>query len=1129
MGNRLALGETRSVQVGNALQACLTVFALVLSLALLVRPAPAQVLFGSMVGNVTDSSGAGVPAAVVKVTEMQTNESRTAVTNEAGTYTISTVPAGTYQVEVSKTGFRAFLTSNILVNQNNVVRVDAQLEVGAQSEKIEVTAEAAALQTDRADIHAEVATQVLENLPQPTRTYEGLLNLVPGAIISTGSQLAGGTNNPSKSFQFTFNGTGTSGAQVRIEGVSANNPWQYYNTSYVPSIEAVQNVNVATNSNDSEQALAGGAAVNVMLKSGTNETHGAVYAYNINSKFEANNFFAAPGTKPPPLNDNDDGGNLGGHVIKNKLFYFGSYEGDFQHGSNSGLVSFPPQGILTTGDFSSSPTPIYDPTTGNANGTGKTPFPGNQIPLNRINPVISKLIPLIPNAPVIPGLVNDLYLNLPVVYNLHKIDTKVDFVPSSKLHLSGRYGTQPYYATFGPMYGPILGGSGGPGGCGACNYLQHGATYTYSTSATYVAGPSFVIDTTFGTVHPHQLLYPTETNVNYGSQVLGIPGTNTGPLPWAGGIPNFPISGFNTMGYSYPALDYIQPSYEYNANASKVKGSHTIRFGTDIFKIDMNHIEISPTAFTFTGGVTALSGGSAINNYNSLADFMLGLPTSESNYTQTAQPYLTLRTWDFSMYARDQWQVSKKVTINYGIRWEYYPVPHQANKGINLYNPSTDIISECGVGGISSTCGITVSHRLFVPSVGVAYRMFKDFVVRAGMSISPFQNEMAQPGMKSFPEEVGAIFTGPNSYQPVSDANCSFCSVSNGVPIVTAPAPVNGQIMVPAGTGSLFTVPQHFIRGYTESFNFTVQKEFTGGWTAQAGFVGTHGLKEYTSANINYGQLGGGAASQPLYQYGITASTSQVQPFGSDIYDSLQVQIRKRLGYGLLTQFAYTYSKDITDSLSINIPQYRFYDRQVSSLDRTQALVWSTSYELPFGRGKPMLQHSVLGAVVGGWTLNGLFTHYSGLPYTISTSSGSCNCPGNSTPANQILGSVAQVGNGLGGNAYFNPLAFASVTTASFGNAGFDRMRGPGPTNLDMNVSRDFRITERFHIQARAESFNLANHPHFSTPGASVSSMSLNPDGTVKSLGGFSQITSTTSLGRLIDARYFRFGLRFQF
>jgi hypothetical protein len=1097
-----------------------------------IRPASAQVLFGSVVGNVTDRSGAAVPGAAVKITEMQTNDARTGVTNETGAYVISTVPAGTYQVEITKPGFRGFVTSDILVNQNNVVRVDAQLEVGTQTEKIEVTAEAAVLQTDRADIHSEVASQALESLPQPTRTYEGLLEAVPGMVIATG-QLSGGTNNPSKSMQFSFNGTGTQSAEIRIEGISVNNPWQYYNSSYVPSIEAVQNVNVATNANDAEQSLSGGASVNVILKSGTNETHGAVYAYNINSKFEANNFFATPGTTPPPLNDNNDGANVGGHIIKNKLFYFGSYEGDFSHSATSGVASFPNPTELS-GNFSTSGTTIYDPTTGAANGTGKTPFPGDAIPASRVNPIISKIIPLIPPTNLA-GSVNDVYLNLPAVYNLHKVDTKADYIPTDKLRTSFRYGTQPYYATFAPMYGPILGGSGGPGSdpCGACNYLQHGATYTISGSATYVVSPTFVIDTTFGTVHPHQLLYPTEANVAYGSQVLGIPGTNTGPLPWAGGVPNFAVSSYATMGYSYPALDYIQPSYEYNANAAKTKGSHTIRFGVDVFKHAMNHIEISPTAFTFSGGATALNGGPSPNQYNSVADFLLGLHSSEANYTQVAQPYLTLRTWDFALYARDQWQVNRKVTLNYGLRWEYYPVPMQANKGINLYNPQTDIIQECGVGGISSTCGIQVSKRLFSPSLGIAYRAFKSFVIRAGFAISPLQDSMARAGMKSFPQEVGAIFNGPNSYTAVG-------SISNGVPIVSVPAAVNGEILVPAGTGSLFTDPKNYIRGYVESYNVTLQKEFAGGWTVQAGWVGTHALHEYSGVNINYGLLGGGTASQPLDQFGITASTTEVLPWNSDVYEGMQSMIRKRFARGFTTQFSYTFSKDITfqpgaaagaglTSQTILVPQYVFYDKNLSSLDRTSTLVWSSTYQLPFGRGKPMLQTGVLSQIVGGWTLNGMFTHYSGVPFTVTSSSTSCNCPGNSQTANQILTNVAQVGNGVGGNAYFNPLAYAPVTNIAFGTSGFDQLRGPGPTNLDMNIFRDFRITERFKLQVRAESFNISNTPHFSAPGANASNLQLNPDGSIKNLNGFSQITNTTPLGRLIDPRYFRFGVRFSF
>lgn len=199
--------------------------------------------------------------------------------------------AGTYQIEITKQGFRSFVTSNILVNQNNVVRVDAQLSVGSQAERVEVTAESATLQTDRADVHAEVGAHQFENLPQPNRSYQGLLALIPGTT-PPGGQLNGGTNNPSKSMNFSFNGTGVNAATVRIEGVSAMNPWVTQYTTFVPSIEAIQNVNVTTSAADAEQGLAGGASVNVSLKSGSNQTHGAAFGYNIIRKFEANNFFA---------------------------------------------------------------------------------------------------------------------------------------------------------------------------------------------------------------------------------------------------------------------------------------------------------------------------------------------------------------------------------------------------------------------------------------------------------------------------------------------------------------------------------------------------------------------------------------------------------------------------------------------------------------------------------------------------------------------------------------------------------------------------------------------------------------------------------------------------------------------
>jgi Carboxypeptidase regulatory-like domain/TonB dependent receptor len=1086
------------------------------------RTATAQVLFGSIVGNVTDASGAGVPGATVEITETSTNETRTVQTNEGGVYTITTVTAGTYQMGITKVGFRRFVASRILLNQNNVVRVDAKLELGAQSERVEVTTDAAALETDRADVHAEISTQQLENLPQATRAYAGLVQLVPGAALAAG-QLQGGTNNPSKGLQFAFNGTTTSGAQVRIEGISATNLWQQYQTTFQPSVEAIQNVNIATNATDAEQGLAGGASVNVMLKSGANQTHGTAYAYNTDSYFQANNFFSnASGIpKAAHLVDNNDGGFVGGHVIRNKLFYFGSYEGDYLRQANSGLLSFPAPTQLA-GNFSASANPIYDPSTGNANGTGRTPFPGNIIPSSRINPVMSKIIALIPPTNL-PGSINNIYVNEPTFYNLHKIDTKFDYTPKDKLHISGRFGYQPYNASFAPVYGPILGGSHPFTACGACNYLQHGATLAVSGSVTYIVSPTFVVDGTFGVTWAKQFLLPTQSDTKYALDVLGIPGTNQGNLPWAGGLPQFQMSNFTTMGGSYPPLEYTDPIFEYLANATKTQGNHTIRFGMDISRQHINHIEVNNTVFTFTGSATTLNGGPGANQYNQVADFILGLPASETGSTQIEQPFYTLRTWNFAVYARDQWQVNRKLTVNYGLRWEKYPLPVQTSKGINNYSPTTNTVQQCGVGGTPEDCGISDSNLLFAPSIGIAYRLTDTLVARTGFSLSPQQNNaVAQSGVFSFPDQLNASFSGPNSYTPVG-------SISNGIPILTVPPITNGQLTPPAGTGNLFVEPKNFVRGYVESYNVALQKEFKGGWTAQAGWVGTHLVHGITMYNLNYGQVGGGTASEPQAKYGITGTVTFVGPIGSDVYQSLQVRLAKHFSNGFQSQIAYTYSHDIGYTPSILIPQYRNYNYYTTALDRPNAFVWSASYELPFGRGKKYLQSGIAAQIAGGWTINGLFTHYSGIPFSITSSSASCNCPGNTQTANQILPNVSYVGSGLNGQPYFNPLAFAPVTSVGFGNAGFNTLRGPDSTNLDLNLFRDFRVTERITIQIRADSFNISNTPHFSNPASNVSNLQLNPDGSVKNLNGYDTITSVNPLGRLIDPRYFRFGLRVSF
>jgi len=313
-----------------------------------------------------------------------------------------------------------------------------------------------------------------------------------------------------------------------------------------------------------------------------------------------------------------------------------------------------------------------------------------------------------------------------------------------------------------------------------------------------------------------------------------------------------------------------------------------------------------------------------------------------------------------------------------------------------------------------------------------------------------------------------------------------------------------------------------------------VQREFRGGIIAQAGYVGSHSVHMLSNVNINYGAIGGGAASQPFYSTdpskSITAAINIHQPWLSDHYNSLQSTIRRRFANGLTIQAAYTYSKDIGTTPSVLFPGYTYYDHYTTSNDRTHNLNISGQYELPFGKDKHWARSGVGAWVLGGWTVNSLFGHVSGSPFTVSASTASCNCPGLSTqPADLIKSSVAIVGSGVGGQPYFDPLAYAPVSGARLGTSGFNQLRGPGNTNMDLNLFRVFDITERFKMQIRAEALNLSNTPHFANPGANVSNLQLNSDRSVKNLNGFSQITATNQLGRLLDQRYFRFGLRFMF
>ncbi|MCL5745396.1 MAG: carboxypeptidase-like regulatory domain-containing protein, partial [Acidobacteria bacterium] len=368
--------------------------------------ANAQVLYGSIVGNVKDSSEAAITGATVQVTNTETNQVREATTDLTGAYSFPTVQAGVYVVKVTKPGFATFTRSEVAVTINSVSRVDVALKIGDVTESITVGAEAAILQTDRSEVRAEMVSKEMENLPVPIgRNYQQLFRALPGFTPPDNAHSI--PSNPSRALAFNVNGTSRTSNNTRIDGASSANLQMPHVAAYVPALESIDTVNVVTNSFDAEQGLAGGAAINVQVKSGTNDLHGSGFEYHSNQRMKAKPFFLPVGQRKPKLVYNQFGGTIGGPIKHNKLFYFLSYEGTTERRNASGTWTVPTAAIKK-GDMSASPRLVFDPTTGDSQGYNRTPMPGNIVPAARISPIARKIADLVP-LPNQPGLLTANY------------------------------------------------------------------------------------------------------------------------------------------------------------------------------------------------------------------------------------------------------------------------------------------------------------------------------------------------------------------------------------------------------------------------------------------------------------------------------------------------------------------------------------------------------------------------------------------------------------------------------------------------------------------------------------------------------------------------------------------------
>jgi Carboxypeptidase regulatory-like domain/TonB dependent receptor len=1093
--------------------------------------ARAQILYGSITGTVSDASGAVIPNETVTVTNQATGDPRTTTTNSQGEYLVQDLEPAQYTVAVpAKDAFGGFTEKDVTVSVNREVRVSVMLKLKGIELETVVTDTLPILQTETAEVNHEISQTQIAELPISSsqgRNYQALYTLIPGAanVIEQNST----ASNPSRAMSLNVNGVEDMSNTTRIDGAVNTYGWLPYLVAYVPPADSIQSVNIATNSFNAEQGVAGGASINVIIKSGTKQVHGSVWEYNQLFNTNARPYTATvqSGVLQVPKNIfNQFGFTIGGPVYipkivtgKNKLFFFQAFERTTRRQLITGVQTVPTTAMLN-GDFSavasgltSGNTILYDPQPGGvgpylavgSRPTFQSEYGCNCIPASRQSPAAVKMLALLQPIAAIIGtptpaqlasqLANDYNGSGTLAYNRNTSDSKVTYNATDRTSVFGRYSVEPFSVADPQQLGAAGGGTFDGGQPGAAS----GRIQNVGLGATHVITPRLLIDADAG--YTRQVT-GAQSSVDiadgaFGLNTLGIPGTN-GPGVNYAGQPEFVFSnGFSSLGNSNGANPFLFRDNQFTAdvNVSWTIGRHATKYGGTFYHFDLNHFQ--PTSgggvssprggFQFQGGLTSNS-TSGLTAYNALADMLLGLPNNGTGIAVAKETQLTnpnsLRWSEYAAYAQDQWTITPKLTLNYGVRYELYPAPYRDHQGIFRLDPSLPQSANVEAGGINGNpqnAGMNVGKGLFAPRLGIAYRVNESMVIRAGGGIT--SDPDSQRFLRDeFPVDLSPTYGGTAAGTPAIDGNGNVMTLSTGIPPPVFPNFSSGFASLPV-TGSTNTAPANYRRGYIESWNLFVQQDLGNKFVMNIGYVGTHQVRQLIGLGLNSAPLPSGTtecmangqynpssvfythalgsnpcsfnANQTINQVNCpTLATGAVcyntggitmnEPLMSSNYNGLQSQLTRNAGrlaqFGLI--YTWSHAFDFEDNgagsgsggLPITYPAYWALNRATSSYDRTNNVQFWAIYHLPFGSNQMFANHGIASAILGGFQLNGQISHTSGAPFSVSPSSTSTNSPGNTVyadlvaPYRQLGGHARTVGNSpvSGGIAWFDPASFAN-------------------------------------------------------------------------------------------------------
>lgn len=1083
-----------------------------------------QQIFGSIFGTVTDPSGSAVVGAKVTVTDLNKGTQSEVSTDVSGNYNKGQLVPDQYMVTIEAKGFRPVKSDAFDVQVNAAVRYDGSLKVGEMSTEVEVVAAAPMLQSDRSDVAQTFTAKEINDLPNIGRNLQSMELLNPGTA-KIGWQHAS-DENPQGSVQMIVNGQLFDSMGYELDGTTNQDPILGI-IVINPTFDSVQEVKQSNQNFDAEFSYVGGGIASYSTKSGTNDFHGDVFEYmQLNTPgfttFAANPFAGIPAAT---YRQNQFGGAAGGRIIKNKLFYFGDIQVNRQS-QGASVVTSVPDALNRSGNFSewlayNKNYQIYDPATGNQQtGIGRTPFPNNTIPTNQISSQAKAILAYfpLPNAQQISGapFVNNYAANGAVAIDGNQFNTREDYYLNQNDTIFGRYSFAGFVETAPGAFGLVAGGPQ------FGNYAGNSKARNQSLAVgwTHILSPTLVNEFRFGFMRYHVFDVPNGYGTSPATQA-GIPGLNLDST-YTSGMPYFNIPSPNDayqLGYALGVnqcncpLTQTEKQYQFVDNLSKTLGKHTLKFGVDL-RYAQNLRVPSDThragELTFDGSATGsvAAAGQSPSPGIGLATFLLGNVTKFGRYVSTSTNAAESQR-RFFWYGQDAWRPTAKLTVNLGLRWEM-TFPESVNAAgngatLNIHDGNMYVF---GQGGVSLHGIQNMNWHQFAPRVGIAYQIDPKTVVRSGFGISydlgVFGSNFGHNVTQNPPVLANQSVQPPNGFT-------SVFTLAQGPPTL-APIVVgsNGTFPLPAGINPKFR-PDKITLPTTYQYNVAIQRQFTNKIAITAAYVGNsnrHGFMGTSNTiNPNEARFVPGVSNtnldRPFYsRFGWTNDLSYYCDCANERYNSLQATVMVKALQGWTLQGSYTYQRQWGVGWGYDSNYYFLYDRAAgegysNTIPRGQITLAQT-YEIPYGHGRKFgaSMSKPVDAVLGGWTLSGITTYYTGFGFSPTLENyGSQGGQPNQGPNNRPnLGTGDPYAGAKGDrNQWFVGglgTTFMVPSANTFGNYPINTLFGPHFIQQDLTIAKTVRFSERIGLTLRGDSSNVFNHTNLGGPNGDIQSPS---------------------------------------